>query len=173
MWPILHKYSCSTTSYIFSETSEESIQAFFYGGFLWLMWMHLLSRSMAVCWHTKQRLAGRLPVSLPLVMSPLPHPHFGPFNQKIFVMEETRGLVFWLCCLAHKGPRFGLSGLQASSSMALVAWHQLTQQSRSGHPTKTRLSLSLSLQRSRLLDEDGEQWRYFGWQTAPRCSNWD
>lgn len=46
----------------------------------------------------------------------------------------------WLCCLGHKGPRLGFS-LRASWYIALVAWHQLTQHSCPGHPTKTSLTL--------------------------------
>lgn len=69
----------------------------------------------------------------------------------------------WLRCLGHKGPRLGFS-LQASCYTALVAWHQLTQHSCPGHPTKTRPSCSGWI-----------RWtmEIFWLTDSPLCSNWD
>ncbi len=70
-----------------------------------------------------------------------------------------------LCCLGHKGPRWGFC-LWESWHIALVAWHQLTQHSCPGHPTKTCLSLSgRSLQTMDILWLTDSPW-YSKWHWA-------
>lgn len=63
-----------------------------------------------------------------------------PLQPEIFVKEEAWNLIFHRVVWDTRGLVQGFS-LRASWYIALVAWHQLTQHSCPGHPTKTWLSL--------------------------------